>query len=315
MKKLYALISILIFSSASFAQTTYTSVANGDWFNPATWSPALVPGPGAQNITVNTQVTFSQQLVVATGNFTINAGASLVNPGGQDSLVFGNDVFRNYGHISCGFFGGEDNDSTVNYGSINITYDFVQSGLTINRSTGAICVGQQFAVGQDLVNDGSIQCTNLTNGDNITGNGGQFCISNWFINSGSISGTLDFCDATPNTPWDVNAGTITGTITYCAAGPCSGCQPNGISDQTAEAPKIGLAPNPSAGFTQISLEGVNSNATTQLSVYDFSGKLVMSDSFTGSSYGLNGQNLAEGIYLLRIETAGLPAASAKLVIN
>ena len=317
MNKLYFSISAILISFSAFAQTTYTSVANGDWFTPSTWSPAAVPDLNDPNIIINTAVTFNQTLLIGggAGYCRINPGGSLTNISGQDSILFGNDYILNYGYISCGVWGGENNDSTVNYGSMNITTDFIQSGLTINHSSGNICIGQQLVIGQDLENDGSIQTFNFINGGQVSGSGGQFCISNNYVNTGIIAGTVDFCDATPNTIQDINVGTIAGSVTNCSAGPCGSCSPNGITDLSKEHFTISIAPNPSDGNVQISIGHALHSGNVQLYLYDFSGKLVRTETFSGNVYQLNNAKLSSGIYFLRLEADGFVPASSKLIVQ
>lgn len=316
MRKTYSSLLFLALSAALSAQTNYVSVANGDWFNPSTWSPTGVPGPNSGNITVNTQVTFNQLLVIGGGQgvCTINPGASVTNISGQDTITFGNDAIINHGYIYCGMWGGENNDSTVNYGTISVAGDFAQSGLTINRAGGSICAGQMI-IGQDLVNNGSIQSGTLVNGGQVTASGGRFCISGNFINTGTMNGSYDICDATPNTPWDVNAGTISGTVTYCAVGPCSSCQPNGIDDHALPAPRVSLSPNPAGAFTVIAIEGDAAGTASRILLYDYSGRLLRTENSSGNSFTLDLDELPKGLYLLRVEREGRPAAAAKLLVE
>lgn len=317
MNRFYICAVSFLIASTAFSQTTYTSVANGDWFNPSTWSPATVPDYNDPNIIINTDVTFNQTLVIGggAGYCRINSGASLTNISGQDSIIFGNDYFMNNGYVSCGYFHGENNDSTVNSGNMSITHEFVQSGLTINHSSGNICIGQQLIIGQNLENDGSIQTSNLINGGQVSGLTGKFCISNNFINNGFFFGTLDICDATPNGLQDINLGTIAGTVTTCSSGPCNLCSPNGITSLTKEEISISIVPNPSNGIAQISLGNANHSGISQLYLYDYSGKQVMKETFTGNSFQLNNTALPSGIYLLRIESDEFVTGNSKLIVQ
>ncbi len=312
MKTAYSIFVIAGMAIASFATAqTRTSVANGDWYNPSTWSPAGVPGPSDNIIIVNTDVTFSQNITITPqSQFKVNAGKSLVNTTGQDSLIFGCDVFNNAGYISAGFFAGEANDTTYNSGSINLTNDFVQSGITWNRSTGSICCGQNMIIGQDMLNDGSIACMNLINGDNATGTGGRYCVSAMLLNTGAISGTVDVCDATPNQMTDIT-GVMALSVTSCGVGPCSTCLPNGIEQHIAPAIVLQLQPNPFTGDFVVTLENAHGNKSLQL--FDYSGKCVRSETFNSSSIRITRGDLAAGVYFVRVADEAGNVATAKVI--
>lgn len=312
MKTVYSFFVIAGMVIASFATAqTRTSVANGDWYNPATWSPAGVPGPADDIIIVNTDVTYSQNIVIGSPSlFKVNAGKSLVNITGLDTLAFGCDVFDNAGYISAGFFGGEANDTTYNSGSINVTTHFAQSGITWNKSTGSICCGQNMIIGQDMLNDGSIACMNLINSDNATGTGGRYCISAMLLNTGVISGTVDVCDATPNQMTDIG-GLMTLTVTTCAVGPCSTCLPNGIEVHAAPAIVLQLQPNPFTGDFMVTLENAQGNKSLQL--FDYSGKCVRSETFSSTSIRITRGDLAAGFYFVRVADEAGNVVTAKVV--
>lgn len=312
MKTVYSLFVIAGMAIASFATAqTRTSVANGDWFNPSTWSPAGVPNPNDNVLIVNTDVTFSQNITITPqALFKVNPGKSLVNTTGQDSIIFGCDVFDNAGYISAGFFTGEANDTMYNSGAMNITGNFGQSGITWNKSTGSICCGQSMIIGQDMLNDGSIACANLINSDNATGTGGRYCVSAMLLNTGVISGTVDVCDATPNQMTDVN-GVMAMTVTTCAVGPCSSCLPNGIETHTAPLLAVQVSPNPFTGDFMVTLENAHGNKSLQL--FDYSGKCVRSETFSSTSIRITRGDLAAGVYFVRIADEAGNVATSKVV--
>jgi len=286
-----------LLASAAHAQTR-TSVANGDWFDPNTWNPVGVPAFTDQFIYVNTQVTFSQNIVLGGSAelVKINPGASLINTGGPDSLVYGCEVFRIEGYLETGWLQGAADDSVVNTGSISVTQDQEQSGTFINR--GSICVGLQLVTSDDLENDGSIRTSDWISGATVSGSG-QFCISGMFINSGSIGGTVDVCDASPG--WTDYPGQMGSGVTSCAAGPCATCQPSGIKEN-APALLALISPNPFSSELSIALTEVSANENFIAELFDLSGRLVRREMFTGSGWKMRRADLQSGMYLLRVRS-------------
>ncbi len=93
-------------TTAAMAQTTYTSIASGDWNNPSTWSPAGVPGSvegdvaiiaAGHTVTLNISPTNTLASVTVNNGGTLRYGPSVsytlrardvtVNPGGTIILV------------------------------------------------------------------------------------------------------------------------------------------------------------------------------------------------------------------------------------
>jgi hypothetical protein len=305
---------LLLSTKITHSQITHISIANGNWNNPTTWSPAGVPTPADDSIIINTAVTFNQDIVDGQYMFRINAGASLIDLG-NDSAVFGGDKLVVNGYFSVGFLGIGMNDSATIAGMVAVGGDFGQSGTFIIQSGGQLCVGQQFSTSDDFINNGSARTNNWVNGAAVTGNGGRFCIANYFINTDAISGNIDICDATPNTPYDVNAGTISGSVTYCALGPCGMCvNPNGISD-FADGTPLKIYPNPFTDQTQIEINPalLHSDLDLAFVLYDVNGKEIKRELVYTSSLLINRENLSNGIYFYRLTLGENLISSGKLI--
>jgi hypothetical protein len=291
-----------------------TSIANGNWNNPATWSPAGVPQLGDDTIIVNTDVTFGQLIAHGNSLFQVNTGASLIGTG-NDSIVFGGDKMINNGYISTTFMGVGANDSAVNRGVLVVTTEFSMSSLFVNVTSGQICIGQSCITSDQFINNGSLSCNDFFNSAAFSGSG-RVCVANIYVNSVSISGTLDICDATPNTQFDINAGTIAGTVTNCQAGPCTPClQPNAVAD-LENAYEIALYPNPFSNQTQITIDPkLASLDGLVFVVVDMQGRTVRHVPVTSATIDLERGDLAAGLFLYRLTANGQVYASGKMIVE
>lgn len=314
----FILFLTLMFSGTiSHSQITRISIANGSWNNPAIWSPTGVPTLADDSIIINTAVTFTQNIADGQAMFRVNSGASLIDLG-NDTAAFGGDRLVVNGYFSVGVLAiGMVDSATIN-GILNVATDIAQSGDFIVQSNGQVCVGQQLATSDVFINRGSVRTTNWTNGAVVSGNGGKFCISNYFINTDAISDNLDICDATPNTPFDVNVGTIAGTITYCTTSPCGLCPaPSGIASEFLNGNPMKVFPNPFSSTTQIEINPglLNSNLDLIFVMYDVNGKEVKREMVSNSVFLIERENLSNGIYFYRMSLGGNPIASGKIVIE
>lgn len=305
---------LLLSTAEASSQVTRISIANGAWNNPATWSPAGVPTLADDSIIINTNVTFSQNIVDGQAMFRVNAGASLIDTG-NDTAVFGGDRLVVDGYFAVHMLAVGMTDSATIRGTLYVSSDLPQSGTFIVQPGGQVCVGQQLSTSDDFINHGSVGTTNWINGATVTGNGGRFCIANYFINSDAISGNIDICDATPNTPFDVNAGTISGSVTYCAVGPCIMCPvPNGIADFNYGEP-LNIFPNPFSDQTQIQFNPalIHTNAELLFVLFDVNGKEVKKEMVYTSVIFIDRENLPDGIYFYRLFSNEKSIASGKII--
>ncbi len=305
----------LFTSNALFAQVSVrTSITNGNWNNPATWSPAGIPQIGDDTLIINTDVTFNQFIGFEPNVLQINSGASLIGTNG-DTLSFGGNWFHNEGYISTTMAVFGATDSATNMGVLVIATEFAQSGLFKNYTSGQICVAQSVLTSDQFINNGSLSCNDFFNSANFNGSG-RVCIADMYINDATISGNMDVCDATPNTMFDINSGTIAGTVTNCQAGPCAPCvQPNAVAEIKNEY-EIALYPNPFSNQTQITIDaeliGVDGLVFV---VVDMQGRTVRQIPVTSTTLDLERGDLAAGLFLYRLMANGQVYATGKMIVE
>ena len=305
---------LIPFGNISHSQITRISIANGNWNNPAIWSPNGVPTLADDSIIVNTTVTFNQNIADGQAMFRVTAIGSLIDLG-NDTIALGGDDAIISGYMSTGVLAVGMTNSMNNYGTISISNELDQSGIFVNENTGKICVAQYLITSDNFTNNGSISTNNWTNSGVADGNG-KYCIANFFINAMDVIGTLDICDATPNTPFDINAGTIAATITYCTAGPCGLCPtPSGIANEFQNGIPLKVFPNPFSKMTQLEINPafLNSNLDLIFVMYDVTGKEVTRETITNSRLLIERGNLSDGIYFYRLTLGGNAIASGKLI--
>jgi len=245
-----------------------------------------------------------------------------------DSLNFGSNVFNtSTGNISGNsFFNAGDltnqgriniaettNNGTINSGNYFESNSFINNGTYSN--TDSLVINSNFFNASSFDNQGGSVLrilndfynsnpsntatfnnsgyveilNNFDNEDNISGNSGQFNVSNNSINNGSFSGQFQFCDLTPppNAPFvDVNTGTIDPNIYWCTA---VGLNNYSINNE------VSVFPNPNSGSFVIT-----SNSLESFNLIDELGRIV-------STITLNENNnfkkeikfLQNGVYYLK----------------
>jgi len=162
-----------------------------------------------------------------------------------------------------------DNTST---GQITLTTSFLNADSTASNAT--------------FNNDGSFDIgDSFYNYNNITGGStGSFTMQDTSYNSGLMTGSFDFCDATPppGSPYiDINLGTVDPLITFCAT---TGIVSN--NDLFNFLPY----PNPTKGMVYLG------NKNQYIEVYTVEGKKVM-DRYTNQ---INLEAYQPGIYYIII---------------
>lgn len=314
MKKITRFSFILfLFAATSVHAQTRTSIANGNWNNPAIWSPAGVPQLTDAVIIINNQVTFTQNIMHGSTEFRINAGASLVSTG-QDTLTLGCDLAVINGYLQANVIISSTNDSTVNSGTITAG-ELLQSGTFINNTSGQICLFVGFFTSDNLVNNGSVLTDNWVNSAQAAGSG-KYCIGASFVNSGAITGNGDICDATPAGANDINVGLIAPSITNCAVGPCAVCgpPPNSVYELVSLNNGITASPNPMNEQTVISITGVIEPGTL-LELYSVQGKLLRSVNILANTVTIERNGLEAGVYLYRLVVNGISSSAGKLIVQ
>ncbi len=111
--RLFLFVGCCTIAQQLFSQSA-TSIANGPWVSPFTWSCTCVPLPG-YTVTINHQVILNTSFQLPSGGITVNAGGSLVQDSARDMLING------------GFI--------VNHGTVDFRYLLLQSGHVTSTDT------------------------------------------------------------------------------------------------------------------------------------------------------------------------------------
>ncbi|MEO5569592.1 MAG: T9SS type A sorting domain-containing protein, partial [Bacteroidia bacterium] len=135
------------------------------------------------------------------------------------------------------------------------------------------------------------------------------------VNTWSVTnGTITAGQGTNNI--DVTWGSGSGTVSVIAGNGCgyssartqtfaSGCREEGAGVSSTDA--FSVYPNPAHDKVTVSID-VNENANFTMQLMDVSGRVVISESLSGSAgvntYDLNLTHLAKGVYMLEVKSAG-----------
>ncbi len=204
MKKNYSFLLVFLFlfscSSAIFAQTTYTSIKNGNWGNSSTWTPAGVPGAGDFAIISKTvEINETHEIT----GFELRSGSIMFEDTASPSLtVTGNALWIN-GTINggSGVHGGNAvnntlllaEGSTLTFGEDPESYYFLEGGTNlINRGT-IILQGNTsiYARGFSIIiNEGVFDLQSDANFSGSTFSGGRFLNTGLLKKSGGTDITL-----------------------------------------------------------------------------------------------------------------------------
>ncbi|MCC6691610.1 MAG: T9SS type A sorting domain-containing protein [Bacteroidia bacterium] len=361
----FALLAFMSMNMISYAQTT---VAAGNWSNPATWGG--FPPMGSGTVVINHKVTLDMDYAHTSGSIAINASGALNGnspmrvfalnlPSGTSTLTINgsfnvarvylvSNTVNNNGTLQADSLLNSSNLSVAaaatintdqfmnnasgtitnngkvtainflnietvnNAGNLNANY-FTNSKSFTNSNTGFIVITNDFSNIDTLAspavfaNNGFVSVANdWHNGNQINGSG-KFCIGNNTWNSGTMTGTFDFCDQTGGNI-DLNTGTVAGTITYCV-NPCS----VGINELLSNL-SISILPNPFSSQTVIRTNHLINNAT--LIVYNQLGQIVeQMENLSGQIITLNRNTLPTGLYFVRLSQNNRVIASEKLIIS
>lgn len=210
--------------------------------------------------------------------------------------------------ISANFL---NTESVINNASMT-SNDFANSKDFTNSNTGIINISNNFSNIDSLTgsaiftNDGIVAVSNdWHNGSQVNGSG-QFCIVNNTSNSGSMTGTFDFCDFTGG-HIDLNTGTIASTITFCV-NPCVVG-----TDMLSEDIRIKTFPNPFSSKISIYTDKKLQNAT--LVIYNCYGQIVAQKKHVnGQIVTFYRNNLAAGLYFLHLTQDNKAIATKKIIM-
>ncbi len=312
MKHILLFVAVIICSSNSVSAITRTSIINGAWSSPTTWSPAGIPSPADDSIIVNTSVTFNQTIGLGSTEFWITAAGSLMDMA-NDTIAFGGDFMIVDGYLSVSMFVPGANNSVSNNGQIDVI-EMAQSGTFNNQTGGSLCVTTMLATSDVFINDGDVSCGTWVNGAVVSGNGGQFCIAGNFINSDQIGGSIDICDASPGGFGDVNMGTIAISVTTCQAGPCAVCVTSSIEEANYSS-LVKISPNPILDQGVLEVISGNTTGSYSFTVLDVSGRMVKSIIFSGSQLYFDRAGMETGIYIFQLVSQEGLSTNGKFIVQ
>ncbi|MBI5220153.1 MAG: T9SS type A sorting domain-containing protein [Bacteroidia bacterium] len=180
MKTKLILIFVLLLGTSFFGfNQTATSVANGNWLNPTTWSPVGIPLPG-YTITINHHVTLDTNFFVPSGSITVTASGFL------DDDVHGRSLLINGGTVT-------------NNGKTEMRLIYTQSGNFTNNDSLHVTV---FANNITFLNNGKIYGTD------------SLYTSGQFNNYGHIDATAIFNANIFNNHGVIVADSATSQVTF-----------------------------------------------------------------------------------------------------
>jgi len=288
------------YGNSSFLNIAYTNGASGTNTNMFSIQRALYVGPGSNYMNTGTLNEIDSLMTegVFVNDGTCNAGNILNTGSFTNSGQIAGDSVGNTGTFNSlgGFmyfnaFGNTGTFSMTGSGFMDVTQNWFNAGEFTLGTGLQIFAHNNFYNGDSLTgsanlhNNGRIEVTNDFYNNFFMDGNGNFCVGDESFNSGSLSGSFDFCDNT-GTNFDWNTGTIAGTITFCQPG-CF------LSLDENEAEEVYVYPNPTTGIIQISAQKKYSNC----SVYAISGQLISTLTISGNSIDLS--TLNRGTYFLQ----------------
>lgn len=204
-----------------------------------------------------------------------------------DTLLFTNflsetGTVSNYGYMSGENFTSYNLCINDNVAILNVSNDFVNGPNT----TGGVAV---LFTNNGLINVGN----DWTNTKMIDGSG-SIGVQGQSSNSGSMDGTLDFCDYTSSNggSLDQNTGTIGSGVTFCKS--------TSVDQLETQTLYYEIYPNPFQN--KIWIEG-DFDEVPSFELYNLLGQQQVLDyNMSSTIYELNTQDLEQGVYFLVIQT-------------
>ncbi|MGD1848930.1 MAG: T9SS type A sorting domain-containing protein [Salibacteraceae bacterium] len=87
------------------------------------------------------------------------------------------------------------------------------------------------------------------------------------------------------------------------------------TENGAAALSLKVYPNPAQNFVVLELEGVNSDQSGQIEMYDLNGKLVHRESMQGNVLHLQVANFEEGTYIVRYHSETQISKRIRIMVN
>jgi len=299
---------LIMMSSLGFGQTK-TTIANGDYHDPNIWSPVGVPNLiNTDSLFIAHQLSFSQKLIINWNYFELENNACLNSVSGLDTISFidVNGSMKIKGDLHVGWFNNQCSNSEIS-GKVIAETQFNNLD-TITLTSSAFIETYKWYCAAGVSFEAELLCSYFNNNGGFISGDGKVCVLDTLRNQGTVEGTVDLCDATPNGSGDYNIGTYGSSVTFCTASPCTpisiSCQSNGIDSFGRNELKI--YPNPSNGF--IHVEELNKG--TQYVIYNMQGKIVKSG--FSSSRTLSISEFESGVYILSIKELN---AFARIIVD
>lgn len=209
-KYLFTLVLTIALVFNTYA-TTYTSTQNGDWTNPATWTPFGVPIPGDDAI-INHTVTLNTSFAYTSGSITVNATASLVQDNSSRDIWLNgaSATFTNNGTTTIRNLLLSDGTFT-NAGVL--TFNSAANFITMDNPGGINCIDSLYNDGT-INNNGVINVVTFYNNDLMNNYGtiqGLSTVVDSLWNEGdffNFSGSILLADSATNNGNFTNNGSI-----------------------------------------------------------------------------------------------------------
>lgn len=315
-----------LIGSTAFAQTTITSVANGDFYALATWDCFCLPANG-DSVIVNHNVTLNFGLTYDDGSITVNSNGALSDGGTDQDFYLNGGNFTNHGYVELdGFW--LDSGSVINSGTLVLdslltqdnmdntgmitVFDFLHDEYATFENSGTITVTNNFNNEGDFINtiNGIITVANdasncnVQNDDAFFINDGIWCVGNDFSNCGSTdtlvgNGTLYISGQSSNFGHvdgilTINTPTSSFTLNTGTIGGAVNFGNASCGLGTSEtALNFNIYPNPVNEFIQVSHYNVN------YSIVDISGKIILDGLTTNGQIDVS--SLSAGSYFIRLK--------------
>ncbi|NEN23845.1 T9SS type A sorting domain-containing protein [Cryomorpha ignava] len=302
-----------------------TSVADGGWSNPQTWSPVGVPASQSDSIIINHEVSVSENLdiettlwiqedgfLIAYETFALHGDLRVDGGIEADRLVVGDGAdFSNYGYIEAETFI-TTNDLNSNFDVISTDSIFITEAF-VNSSMGTIDCIELITASSSIENNGLISTESWIHNENITGTG-AICIEDCFLNNGNINGSLDICDQTPagsgGIPCDFNLGAIASTVTTCQNTFCG--SPTAVLEEELTL-EVKVYPNPINKGAALHIE-VETNDVFHLTIIDVLGKVVHGEKLSNGITILETSTFRSGIYFATISNSTGDKYQRKIIV-
>ena len=263
---------------------------------------------GTDSVLINGTLDNTLGAELAIGDFWNNGTTTNAGTIYSDSLL-NTATMNSTGAIYCHDFG---NDGPFTQSAqFFVESNFYNADDFTLTSTAVLVVGNDMLTGDTLggsasiINDGGVSVGNdFLNTDAMSGSG-RYCVTNSSTNSGTVTGTLDFCDQSPGAGFDINLGTVDASVTFCSS-PCN------VGVEELATNEILVYPNPAAeSFTIEYAE----QTTTQLrfELYNLLGELVLSDQLSETSTQIDISTLNSGVYLCKISDSFGSMTTERLV--